>query len=46
MDRDGRVGHRARQLLKRVQQGGVEPELRAEVWPLLLGEAVYATYNL
>lgn len=37
MDRDGRVGPRTWQLLKRVAHGGVDPELRHEVWPLLLG---------
>ena len=46
MDRDGRVGHRARQLLRRVAQGGVEPELRAEVWPLLLGRGAGGALRL
>jgi hypothetical protein len=36
-DRDGRVGDRLDAVLRRVASGGVDPALRAEVWPLLLG---------
>ena len=36
-DRDGRVGDRLDAVLRRVSSGGVDPALRAEVWPLLLG---------
>ena len=36
-DSDGRVGDAAADVLARVADGGVEPMLRCEVWPLLLG---------
>ena len=36
-DRDGRVGDAVADVLARVADGGVEPMLRCEVWPLLLG---------
>lgn len=36
-DRDGRVGARIAHVRRRVADGGVDPALRAEVWPLLLG---------
>ncbi|AES98192.1 GTPase-activating gyp7-like protein, putative [Medicago truncatula] len=33
---DGRIRNRGK-LLKRVRRGGVDPSIRAEVWPFLLG---------
>lgn len=40
-DSDGRLSDGGLKLLKKVRSGGVDPSLRAEVWPFLLG-----VYNL
>ena len=34
---DGRIRNRGIKFLKRVRRGGVDPSIRAEVWPFLLG---------
>ncbi|AES72567.1 putative Rab-GTPase-TBC domain-containing protein [Medicago truncatula] len=34
---DGRIRDRGMKFLKRVRSGGVDPSIRAEVWPFLLG---------
>ena len=36
-DADGRVGDAMEAVREKVREGGIEPMLRCEVWPLLLG---------